>query len=122
MSDHKLAAELVMRCFHSRTAAHVLHLKSKSYSEHMALHDFYDSIVDLTDEFAEMYQGEYMTLLNEHPDGYKNPPNALALVNGLASWIDANRKKVCDSSQCQSQIDLIAMLCNQTAYKLKFLS
>ena len=47
---------------------------------------------------------------------------AVALVNGLASWIDANRKKVCDSSQCQSQIDLIVMLCNQTAYKLKFLA
>jgi hypothetical protein len=71
MSDHKLAAELVMRCFHSRTAAHVLHLKSKSYSEHMALHDFYDEIVDLTDAFAEMYQGEYMTLLNEHPTRWR---------------------------------------------------
>jgi Zn-dependent M32 family carboxypeptidase len=122
MSDHKLAAELVMRCFHSRTAAHVLHLKTKSYSEHKALNDFYDEIVDLVDEFAEMYQGEYLTQLDGYPDGYKNPPNAMALVNGLASWIDANRKKVCDSSQCQSQIDLIVMLCNQTAYKLKFLA
>ncbi len=40
------AAELVARCFAARTAAHFAHLKSKGYACHMALNEFYDSIVD----------------------------------------------------------------------------
>ena len=39
------AGELVMRLFHARTTAHVLHLKSRSYAQHVALNEFYDGVV-----------------------------------------------------------------------------
>lgn len=122
MSNPELVAEFIMRCFHARTAAHVLHLKSKSWVEHVILREFYEKIVDLVDEFAEMFQGQYGDIIKDYPDGYRTPPNALSLINGLRTWIDTNRDKMCDSRQGQAQIDVIMMLLDSTAYKLKLLN
>lgn len=123
--DPKLAAEMVMRCFHARTAAHVLHLRSQgpgSYAEHTALAGFYDGILDLVDRFAEMYQGEYMLLLPlTGMNGYQTPSTPMALVTGMIKWIKANREDICESPECQAVIDDILELCHSTAYKLKFL-
>lgn len=121
--DPKMASEFVLRLFHARTAAHILHLKTRSYAEHKALNEFYDEIVGLADDFAEMYQGEYSQLLEMSGiEGYKTPPTPLALIGGLTNWIDNNREEVCDSSECQNVIDEIMKLCHSTYYKLKFLS
>ena len=123
--DPKVAAEFVMRMFHARTAAHVLHLKAQgpgAYAEHKALNEFYDEIVDLADGIAEMLQGEYLELLTlSGISGYQTPASGLALVTGLSKWISANRKDVCPSSECQNLIDGVLELCHSTAYKLKFL-
>lgn len=120
-ADDKLAGELIARCFHARTAAHILHLKTKSYAEHKALNDFYDAIVDAVDAFAEMYQGENDTIIQTYPEGYRTPSSSLILIGGLQTWLESHRDKVCDSKQCQAQIDVILMLINQTYYKLKYL-
>lgn len=42
-------AEFVARSFAVRTAAHLAHLQSRSYAEHVALGGFYDSLIDLVD-------------------------------------------------------------------------
>jgi hypothetical protein len=121
-TNPKLAAEFVMRCFHARTAAHVLHLKSGSYSEHETLKEFYQQIIHKIDSFAEMYQGEYLTQLNcSGVSGYQTPTNSMALISGMIKWTKANREEICDSPECQALIDEIMELCNRTAYKLKFL-
>lgn len=121
-SNPKMAAEFVMRLFHARTAAHVLHLKTKSYAEHKALNDFYDGIVDLADSFAEMYQGNYALLLEMSGiEGYKTPSTSMMLISGLTNWINTNRESICDCSEGQNIIDEVLALCHSTAYKLKFL-
>ena len=51
------AAEFVARAFAARTAAHLAHLKSRSYAAHMALEGFYEDIIDVADRFCEVYQG-----------------------------------------------------------------
>lgn len=121
----KLAAEFVMRGFHARTAAHVLHLKSQgpgSYAEHAALSGFYDGVVDLMDRFAETYQGEYQILLDcSKMSGYQTPSTPMALITGMTKWAKDNREDICDSDECQAIIDDILELCHSTAYKLKFL-
>lgn len=38
--------ELILRCFHARTNAHVLHLTTRSFAAHKALNEFYDGVVD----------------------------------------------------------------------------
>ena len=43
----------------SRDQAHYFHLQTESFAEHKALNDYYDAILDLTDELIETAQGEY---------------------------------------------------------------
>ena len=43
--------------FAIRTATHLAHLSSTSYAEHVALGDFYDGLLGLVDEYAEIYMG-----------------------------------------------------------------
>lgn len=43
----------------SRDQAHYFHLQTESFAEHKALNDYYDAILDLTDELIEAAQGEY---------------------------------------------------------------
>lgn len=114
--------ELVMRCFHARTNAHVLHLKTRSYSTHIALNEFYDAIVGLTDALAEAYQGDY-DLIDCPPLRYAPASEPLALVEELGKWITDNRYKVCDEDDTylQNLIDEIMAQIRSTQYKLRIL-
>jgi hypothetical protein len=116
------AGELVMRCFHARTNAHVLHLKTRSYAAHKALNDFYDEIVGLADSFAEAWQGDY-GLIDSYPAKFTLASDPLALVKELGSWISENRSKCCDEDDTylQNIIDEIMALIRSTEYKLRFL-
>ena len=116
------AGELVMRCFHARTNAHVLHLKTRSYAVHKALNDFYDNIVGLIDSYAEAYQGDY-GLIDNYPSKYSPVNDPLALMKDLGTWIEGNRDKCCDEDDTylQNIIDEIMALIRSTEYKLRFL-
>jgi len=117
-----LAGELVMRCFHARTTAHVLHLRALSYAQHVALNEFYDEIVPLTDSFAEKYQGKY-GLITAFPAKYTPEQNGIALMDSLADWINQNRYDVCPKTETylQNIIDEIVEQVYETKYKLTFL-
>ena len=51
--------ELISKVFCTRNCAHLAHWKSDSYAEHTALGEFYDSVIDIIDNFVEVYQGNY---------------------------------------------------------------
>lgn len=114
--------ELVMRCFHARTTAHVLHLKTRSYAAHKALNDFYDEIVPLVDNLAEAYQGDY-GLISDYPSKYVAYDDPLKMLSELSSWIEEYRYKCCDEDDTylQNIIDEIFALIRSTTYKLRFL-
>jgi hypothetical protein len=40
-----------------RTAAHLTHLSTDSYAQHVALGDFYEALLPLVDRYAEVYMG-----------------------------------------------------------------
>jgi hypothetical protein len=42
-----------------RDTAHLFHLQTDSHAHHSILNEFYDSILDLADNFAETWQGAY---------------------------------------------------------------
>ncbi len=117
-----MIAEMIMRCFHSRTVAHVLHLKTRSYAAHKALNEFYDEIVGLTDSLAEAYQGDY-GLIDDYPARFRMFPDGLALMDDLSEWIEKNRAEVCDKDDTylQNIVDEIMALIRSTQYKLRFL-
>lgn len=117
-----MIGELVMRCFHARTNAHVLHLKTTSFAKHKALNEFYDALPDLVDTLAETYQGNY-GLIESYPGRYTPVEDPVALVTELAEWIEKNRYECCDGDDTclQNQVDEIMALCRSTTYKLKVL-
>lgn len=116
------AGELVIRCFHARTASHVLHLKTRSYAAHKALNEFYDEIVGLADTFAETYQGAY-GLITDYPPHYTPYADALEMLDELNEWVTKNRYVCCkkDDTCTQNIIDEIIALIRSTQYKLTFL-
>lgn len=114
--------EFIMRCFHARTSAHVLHLKTRSYAMHKALNEFYDGIVPLVDDFAEAYQGDY-GLIESYPPKYTPYDDALKMLDDLSKWIEVSRGGICDEDDTylQNIIDEVVQLIRSTQYKLRFL-
>lgn len=117
-----MIGELISRCFHARTEAHILHLQTRSYAEHVALNEFYDGIVDLADSLAEAYQGMH-GLIKKYGTRQAPAESGVALIEGLADWIDEHRYDCCpaEDSCLQNIIDEILALCSSSLYKLRFL-
>lgn len=54
-----MIGRLIALLFLSREYAHRAHLRTTSYAQHMALGDFYESIVGIADSLTEAYQGRH---------------------------------------------------------------
>ena len=116
-----MIGDLVMACFHARTAAHVLHLRTRSYAEHKALNEFYDAVVDIADGLAEAYQGGY-GLIPSFPAKYTAYTDARALLADLRECVD--ECSTCwkpEDTHLTALADELRALIASTQYKLKFL-
>lgn len=116
--------EMVCQMLHSQKQAHIFHLGTKSYAEHMALNGYYGEIDELVDGLIESYQGKYGLLTNYKSyknQSYKNKNQVLKYFTGLLNTIEEKRD-CCDDSFIQNQIDTVQELIYSTMYKLKFLS
>ena len=116
----KAAATFVSVLFHSATNAHFMHLQTDSYARHKALQEYYEGIVDLTDKWAEAYQGCY-DRIPTYPADFHIATDPVAYIKKVADFVDAARKTLPDESQLQNIVDEIADLIDSTAYKLRFL-
>ena len=115
----KSAANFVATMLHSGTQAHLYHLRTKSYAQHVALGDYYDKIIDLTDAFAEAYQGCYSVIETYPNDFHTAKGEPVEYFEMLKEYVDKIRKTLPDESQLQQLIDNIAELIDTTIYKLK---
>lgn len=118
-----MIGELILRMFHARTNAHVLHLQSRSYAQHKALNEFYDGIVDLADSIAEGYQGEHGLIDFTTKSRYAQEADPVKMISSLQEWVEQNRYEAVEAEDTyiQNVIDEVVMLCSSTLYKLKFL-
>lgn len=114
-----MIGELIMRCLHGRTNAHVLHLKSPSYARHVALNEFYDAVIPLADSIAEMMQDDKD--IDNFPARYTPVEDPLQLVRSLRDWLRDNRYDCCpaEDTEVQNVIDEVIGLCRTTIYKLR---
>ena len=110
--------------FLARDVAHSVHLNTRSFSKHMALNTFYDSIIDLADAFAEAYQGRHgligpITLMSA-----KKTANIIEFLDDQLKEIESMRYDVVskDDTSLQQLIDNIVELYLTTLYKLRFLA
>jgi DNA-binding ferritin-like protein len=105
---------------HSATNTHFFHWSTDSYSKHKALAKYYDSIIDLTDTFAESYMGKYGKFTS-FPSVYHQPKDPIRYMESLQSFVAEARQDLPQDSELQNFIDEISDLINSTTYKLKFL-
>ena len=117
-------ADFVGTLFLARDVAHSVHLNTRSFAKHSALNEFYDSIIDLADKFAEAYQGRHgmigpITLMSAKKTG-----NILEFLQDSLADIEKMRYEVCDKSDSplQNIIDEIVGQYLSSIYKLKFLA
>lgn len=117
------AEEFVSKVLFARDVAHLAHWRTESFSQHMALGEFYDAILDLIDGFVEQYQGYYEKLMAVERASGTGVEDARKLLETQYEWIEVNRYKVCDKDDTalQNTIDEIVRQYQHTIYKLRFL-
>jgi len=117
--------DYVICLLNSVTTAHILHLSSRSYSQHKALETFYTEIGDHVDDFVEAFQGKY-GLLTKYPTTAALFPeqDPVTYLTYLSDEVAMLRKAngFPQDSELQNITDEIVQLIDSTLYKLKFLS
>jgi hypothetical protein len=120
---HQQAGIFVSALLHSSTAAHFLHLSTKSYAEHKALGHYYEDILDLADKWAEAYQGHHGLIpLTDYLDDFKVQKDAKAYVRGMLEFAKSMRDELPGDPDLQNIHDEIVGLIASTLYKLENLS
>jgi len=113
--------EFIDTLFLARELAHRYHLSTKSYSQHKALQNFYEDLLDLTDDLAEITQGAHglldIPILTEKKT-YKEP---LYCIADKLQYIEKNRYKAYskEDTALQNKIDEIVETFLRTIYKLE---
>lgn len=118
------AAEFVGQLFLARDVAHSVHLNTRSFSKHMALNTFYDSIIDHADAFAEAYQGRHGLIGPITLHSAKKTNNIIEFLESQLADLEAARYDVVPKtdSSLQQLIDNIVELYLTSIYKLKYLA
>lgn len=119
----RAAEQLIGMLFWLRTNAHIAHLQTDSYSEHMALGSFYDAIAGHADSIAEAWMGRKGKRLTAIPVIGTDPTEPVKDLMTARKWIDDNRTAP-ELSDCEIQnlIDGAIEEIDSTIYKLRFLS
>jgi hypothetical protein len=120
--EAKSVKKLVEKMFEVRQTSHNVHLQTKSYSAHKALNSYYDKILDLADNFVEVYQGQNGILT-----GYENIQ--VSIVDDIVVYLEdgvkifmLGRDSLKESdSHLKNILDEIVALTYSTIYKLKYL-
>jgi len=117
-TDPAIAAQFFKTLLDSVTAAHLLHLQSRSFAQHSALGTFYSELEELTDGLIESYQGKY-GIVSDYPAGPSLSTNdPISFMTKLSDFVRTTRAGVASDSELQNDIDSIQTLIDSTLYKL----
>lgn len=117
-TDSAVAAEFFKALLDAVTTAHLLHLQSRSFSQHSALGSFYSELEELADGLIESYQGKY-GIVTDYPAGPSMPNNdPISFMTKLSDYVRNTRAAVASDSELQNDIDTIQSLVDSTLYKL----
>lgn len=97
------------------------HNQTTSYSQHKALNNFYDEILELLDGLVESVAGIYgrpMGYTTHEPEDYKSLEQLMAYFKKVYDFVQAERKNIYQETWIQNQVDEIAQLVAKTLYLL----
>lgn len=114
------AEQFVSLVLLARDSAHLAHWKTKSYAEHKALNEFYDSALELIDGFVEQYQGYYGGRMNIQRAEDDGKASIREVLEYQAEWIEMKRYSICakEETPLQNTIDEILRQYQSTLYML----
>lgn len=105
--------ELIDKMFDSRNEAHLNHWKTKSFSQHQALGDYYEGVIELLDKYVEAHQGAFGVVDNETVNINKK-------LNADIVWITEHRAEITQGVPALENIlDELVGLKLKTLYKLE---
>jgi len=114
--------QLLALLFLSREVAHREHLRTKSFSQHMALESFYNDIVENADAIAEAFQGRYH-IIEDIPilSAPKTGGPIDKVLEGILKDVEKIRYVCCkkEETAIQNLIDEAVATFLSTLYKLR---
>lgn len=114
--------QFVALAFAMRTATHQAHLRTDSFSAHLALQAFYEGIGELADEFAEVWQGLNDERMAKFPAQEVPAKPPLAFLHEYLDTMTQACEQVCDGDvSLENIVAEMRALTARTLYKLKFL-
>lgn len=121
--DMQAVARVISTLFNSREQAHIFHFQTTSFATHKALNKYYDEIVELVDDYVELFQGRYGIITGYQPQSkfFEGDTEILRYFIGLQKFVDTNRQSLPVNSDLNNVMDGISQLINSTIYKLRFL-
>lgn len=114
---------LISQLLSARDVAHYWHLKTKSFSTHLALQDLYESLLSSTDTLAELFQGKYGVIDIPSVDmGWFETLDEKVFIKKLADWAEAAKTEVSQDSFLVSEWDNVLAAIYKAKYKMENLS
>ncbi len=111
----------IQTLLHSREISHLFHLSTTSYSDHIALQTYYESIVEMVDGLVESYQGKYGILTLDLTVDKNTELDVVGYFITLIHELEVMRSELPNDNFLQHQYDDIETLIYSTLYKLKYL-
>lgn len=110
--------ELAAKVFADRDMAHMQHLRTDSYAEHVALGEFYEAVIPLVDDVIEMYQGVFSSFPAFQVQT-KKVTDIKENLGDTLDWMQAMRDDISNGdSSIGNAIDTLAGCYQKTIYKL----
>lgn len=112
-------AQFIVHLLYQISVAHMLHLRSTSYSQHMALGEFYACFPGLVDGIVEEYQG-VNGLVTDYPSvvSVTNYSDPSLFLKDLYAFVNTNRNVLGTESHIQNSMDTLLTAISQTVYKI----
>lgn len=111
--------EFVASSLATRTAAHILHILSRSYAQHNALGDFYEALTDKVDAYAEVYLGLDNSLRTFPSVPTPRTDDPIELLEGYLAEVQEEQAEDHDSEALKNLLAEIEELTARTLYKLR---
>jgi hypothetical protein len=109
---------VIGQLFQSRDIIHIAHLQTTSFSEHKALNEYYEGILDLTDDIVESYFGTIGKRLNFKIPGSEYM-NAKTHLIYMKDYMMKHRGVFgMENTHLQNSVDEVITLITSTLYKL----
>ncbi len=117
--------KLANKLFESRQMTHIYHLQTKDESEHRALNDFYEEVLEKTDFLVEVFQGQFGLI-----EGYElitsevKEKTALEYLENLAKFLLKEGKECIrvEDTHLTNILDEIIAITFKAIYRIKILN